>query len=169
MIHLGIVANSDNINIDNKNLDNIVLSKYYGKVTAHKEITNMNIQKNEFDDDLLLELICSISSKTNLYNHRLFKNIPLEPINVLLVKICLKKNNKKYDSDSSCENGIKIVDSNNRTKFIKINVVQNVVTFLYYGKPVEMNNIAKFIEKVIESIMTNKKVGGKTRKRRFKS
>ena len=91
MIHLGIVANSDNINIDNKNLDNIVLSKYYGKVTAHKEITNMNIQKNEFDDDLLLELICSISSKTNLYNHRLFKNIPLEPINVLLVKICLKK------------------------------------------------------------------------------
>ena len=93
----------------------------------------------------------------------------LEPINVLLVKICLKKNNKKYDYDSSCENGIKIIDSNNRTKFIKINVVQNVVTFLYYGKPLEMNNIAKFIEKVIESIMTNKKVGGKTRKRRFKS
>ena len=45
MIHLGIVANSDNIDIDNKNLDNIVLSKYYGKVTANKEITNMNIKK----------------------------------------------------------------------------------------------------------------------------
>jgi hypothetical protein len=72
--------------------------------------------------------------------------------------------NRKYSTNEDKKNGVLLIDSEKSRQFIKIKVENNIVTFLYYNKPIEMGNLGKFIEKVIDTILTSKTHGGKRRR-----
>jgi hypothetical protein len=172
MVQLGILANS-HFDIDSRNLENIELTNFYGYVSgSEKPITNIEAIKNkpDIDHDVLLGLITNITNtiKPNIYNYigdnyeepRYFQQT-----NLIVVKLELHSNgNRKYSTNEDKKNGVLLIDSQKRTKFIKIKVENNIVTFLYYNKPLEMGNLGKFIEKVIDTILTTKTHGGKRRR-----
>jgi len=169
MLQLGILANS-HFDIESRNLENIELTNFYGYVSgSEKPITNIEAIKN-INHDELLGLITNITNeiKPIVYNYigdnydepRYFQQT-----NLIVVKLELHSNgNRKYSTNENKKNGVLLIDSQKRTKFIKIKVENNIVTFLYYNKPLEMGNLGKFIEKVIDTILTTKTHGGKRRR-----
>lgn len=177
MVQLGILANSHfdikHFKIKSRNLENIELTNFYGYVSgSEKPITNVEaIEKNpDIDHDILLNLITNITNeiKRIVYNYigdnydepRYFQQT-----NLIVVKLELHSNgNRKYSTNEDKKNGVLLIDSEKSTQFIKIKVENNIVTFLYYNKPIEMGNLGKFIEKVIDTILTSKTHGGKRRR-----